>query len=56
MCYVRAECTRFPWLLTCRNVGRNDKWFDYQAWLPLEFDRAGNISKLAWQDQWELQL
>jgi hypothetical protein len=37
-------------------TGRNDKRFDYQAWLPLEFDSTGNISKLAWQDQWALQL
>jgi hypothetical protein len=35
-------------------TGRNNKAFDYQAWLPLEFDASGNISKLGWQDEWKL--
>lgn len=37
-------------------LGRNDKRFDYQAWLPLQFDESGNISKLVWQDEWKLPL
>ena len=37
-------------------TGRNDKRFDYQAWLPLQFDEGGNISKLVWQNEWKLTL
>ena len=33
---------------------RNVKAFDYQAWLPLEFTKNGNISKLVWQDTWAI--
>ena len=36
--------------------GRNNKAFDYQVWVPLEFQPDGNISKLAWQDEWSLAL
>ena len=34
--------------------GQNVKAYDYQPWLPLEFSADGNISKLSWQDTWEL--
>eukprot|EP00039_Didymoeca_costata_P031353 m.34323 g.34323 ORF g.34323 m.34323 type:complete len:380 (+) comp8707_c0_seq2:61-1200(+) len=33
-------------------TGRNVKAYDYQVWLPLQFDNTGNISKLVWQDEW----
>eukprot|EP00040_Diaphanoeca_grandis_P012692 m.64310 g.64310 ORF g.64310 m.64310 type:complete len:374 (+) comp23412_c0_seq1:69-1190(+) len=37
-------------------TGRNVKAYDYQVWLPLEFDAGGNISKLVWQDEWQLAI
>ena len=36
--------------------GRNVKAFDYQAWVPMEFQADGNISKLVWQDEWSLTI
>jgi hypothetical protein len=33
---------------------RNVKAYDYQPWLPLQFESDGNISKLVWQDEWSL--
>lgn len=34
--------------------GRNVKAYDYQVWLPLEFNEDGNISQLVWRDSWVL--
>ena len=32
------------------------KWFCAQVWVPLEFREDGNISTMAWKNEWSLPL